>query len=112
MGEEGDAIAEIKRMQKGEDVSAGGHVAEKKQQTASSFDADEIPPEDVAVRKAQFTGMSLLRKQRSILTYCVFRCSTEFSQNGGMQRYSLERACVGSYSILRGFPWIATHDFY
>ena len=59
-GEEGDAIAEIKQVQKGEDVHSRGRIDDKRIQSASSFDEDEVPPEDLVVHKAQFTGTSPL----------------------------------------------------
>jgi len=73
-GEEGDGIAEIKRVQMGGDTRLKTNSAtlptdmsvdEKhnklgdRSQISSSIDEEDAPPEELAVKKAQFTGTLL-----------------------------------------------------
>jgi hypothetical protein len=45
----------------GEDIHSGGNANAnvERNQSASTFDEDEAAPEELAVKKAQFTGTSL-----------------------------------------------------
>ncbi|GLB45269.1 putative sugar (and other) transporter [Lyophyllum shimeji] len=56
--EEGDAIAEIKKAQAGDDIKFGrqtpGNSNEKLESTPSKSDEDTAPPEEVATKKAHF----------------------------------------------------------
>jgi MFS transporter, PHS family, inorganic phosphate transporter len=57
-GEEGDAIAEFKQAQQGEQRDGEVNV-EERTQTGSSFDDEDVAPEKLAADKAQFTGTLL-----------------------------------------------------